>query len=369
MNIVVLSQNPMTKWSDYGKSLGHSVDVLNPNKLALSISSAKGHDKLYSEKVRILKKNVDVVVVRMGGAGLYSKHVLDHLTECFKTPATATATGIGICGNQFKTLQKLSNARIRTPRTYFMQRYEDLEMLVHQSGFSFPFIMKRISGSQGAGVFMIRDKKELKLLLRLTKNNKIGLIAQEFIPTTNTEGMKHTDIRIWVINGQVVAAMRRFAKAGDFRANASISGDAEKVHPTWDQKQMAINAAKAVGLEKGVCGVDIITNIETEKDYVIEVNSCPGTKYINKVSDKNMIHEVMDFAISIGHSTKRENKQTKITPVQSIFTEAEYNQKSWQFFESNVNNEQTVSQDVTESDKEFMRLRGYFTSFVNDKDL
>lgn len=74
---------------------------------------------------------------------------------------------------------------------------------------------------------------------------------QEFVKEADGK-----DIRCFVIDDKVVASMRAVAPVGDFRANIHRGGSATEVKITAEERKIAIQSAKIVGLK--VAGVDII---------------------------------------------------------------------------------------------------------------
>jgi ribosomal protein S6--L-glutamate ligase len=87
-----------------------------------------------------------------------------------------------------------------------------------------------------------------------------------------------------VVDGKVVASMRREAQTGDFRSNLHRGGTARSVRITKEERDAAIRAAKILGLE--VAGVDLLRSNSGPK--VLEVNSSPGLQGIESVSNKDI---------------------------------------------------------------------------------
>ena len=88
------------------------------------------------------------------------------------------------------------------------------------------------------------------------------MIFQQYIECGNT------DLRLQVVGGKVVAAVKRRSLNGDFRANATLGGIMEKYLPTNEEISIAVEAAKAVNAD--FAGVDILPG---DKPYLCEVNS------------------------------------------------------------------------------------------------
>jgi len=91
----------------------------------------------------------------------------------------------------------------------------------------------------------------------------------------------------------ILGAMRRNKVEKDFRTNYSLGGTVEKVKITPEQEEIAIAAAKAIGCNW--CGVDIIVDKNTGKNYVLEVNSSPGTQGLKKATGIDVVADIVDF--------------------------------------------------------------------------
>ena len=111
-----------------------------------------------------------------------------------------------------------------------------------------------------------------------------NIIVQEFIKEANGK-----DLRLFVVDGKVVAAMQREAAPGEFRANIHMGGTASVVKITSDEKKIAIKAAKAMNLK--VAGVDIIRS--SKGPLLLEVNSSPGLEGIEGATQKDIAGEMI----------------------------------------------------------------------------
>jgi ribosomal protein S6--L-glutamate ligase len=87
--------------------------------------------------------------------------------------------------------------------------------------------------------------------------------------------------------------MRRNRVKKDFRTNYSLGGTVEKTKVTPEQEKIAIEAAKAVGCNW--CGVDIIVDKKTGKNYILEVNASPGTTGLKKATGVNVVKDIVEF--------------------------------------------------------------------------
>ena len=114
----------------------------------------------------------------------------------------------------------------------------------------------------------------------------VPFIIQEFIEESNG-----SDVRIIVIDGEVVAAMKRQSKDGDFRSNLHRGGSSEIIKLTPEEEHIAIKAAKALGL--GVCGVDLLQS--KNGPLVLEINSTPGLEGIETTTGINIAQKMISY--------------------------------------------------------------------------
>jgi ribosomal protein S6--L-glutamate ligase len=177
---------------------------------------------------------------------------------------------------------------IDTPITRIVSSQEKLEVVIDRIT-TFPVVIKTISGYGGAGVFKIDSVENLRPTLQTIWNisEDEEMLIQDFIESDG-------DIRIHVLGGEIIAAMKRVKPDDDFRSNYSLGGDIESVEITDKMKNMAILATKESGLSWS--GVDIIIDKKNNKPYMVEINGSPGTEGIDKVlKTKSTIDIVLEF--------------------------------------------------------------------------
>ena len=113
-----------------------------------------------------------------------------------------------------------------------------------------------------------------------------NILVQEFI-----EESRGTDIRCFVIGDKIVAAVKRQAKEGEFRANVHQGGKAVKVKLSPQERSIAIAAAKTMGLK--VAGVDLIRS--NHGPLVLEINSSPGLEGVEKATAVNVAGKIIEY--------------------------------------------------------------------------
>jgi ribosomal protein S6--L-glutamate ligase len=208
------------------------------------------------------------------------------------------------CSDKYRTILKMGDAGIPAPKTALIQSMDTVPYALEQLDNKFPMVVKTLHGSKGIGSIIVETERSLKSMLQLIWKieEDTELLIQKFIKSD-------FDLRIHVLNGEVIAAMKRFVIEDDFRSNYSQGGKVTKVKLTDDQTDIAIKAAKAVGAIWS--GVDIIS--DKSGDHVIEVNSSPGTAGIEKATGQNVVKTVLDFIIS--------GKNWFYTPIECGFIE------------------------------------------------
>lgn len=175
-----------------------------------------------------------------------------------------TSRAIELCDDKMKTYVALSNSGVKIPDTLSSplnyakktdELYKDIEKIL-----GYPVVVKEVFGSMGKGVYLAKNHSEL-LALR-EKLLSTPHLYQKFV------GNGGQDIRVIVIGGKAVGAMRRINDC-DFRSNLQLGGRGEKFPLTNDVKELAENAAKVLNLD--YCGVDVLQ--DGDEKFVCEVNS------------------------------------------------------------------------------------------------
>jgi ribosomal protein S6--L-glutamate ligase len=158
-----------------------------------------------------------------------------------------------------------------------------------------------LEGTQGLGVVLAESKKVAKSVIEAFHGLHARIIVQEFIKEA-----KGADIRAFVVNGEVVGAMRRQAKEGEFRSNLHRGGTAQVVKLDRKEKHAAITAAKKMGL--GVAGVDMLPS--SRGPLILEVNSSPGLEGIEGATKVDIAGKIYSFIEK--NATKNKIQKDKI---------------------------------------------------------
>jgi ribosomal protein S6--L-glutamate ligase len=203
--------------------------------------------------------------------------------EALKVYSLNSANAITQSRDKLFSLQLLLNSGIGIPTTGFANSPLDTNDLIKMVGGS-PLIVKLLEGTQGKGVVLAETKKAAESVINAFKSVNANILVQEFIKEANGK-----DLRLFVIDGKVVATIQREAMPGEFRANIHLGGTASIIKATPEEKKIAIKAAKAMDLK--VAGVDIIRS--SKGPLLLEVNSSPGLEGIEGATNKDIAGEMI----------------------------------------------------------------------------
>lgn len=318
MNILILTTNingGATKdLKKKAEEKGHTVRLAEPKDLYCYVSDLNGNDTLYDKDERITALSFDVVIPRLSGNGTDTGITcLRHIAENMSKPSTNNVGGIMIARDKFWTCQVLSKAKIKLPKTIFAGSPQNPQFLIDKVG-GLPCVVKTIQGSQGYGVSILETKLSANTTLQTMYSNDLHIHLQQFLEANNK------DIRAFVVDGVVVAAMERTANKGDFRANLSQGGSGKKIDLTPEENQTAIDSAQALGL--GVAGVDIM-RLTNGTFKVIEVNSNPGFG-IAEVTGVNVALKIIEYAESLVNGKPKEKELNANYHFTGNFVETKY---------------------------------------------
>ena len=112
------------------------------------------------------------------------------------------------------------------------------------------------------------------------------VIVQQFVKEAGG-----ADVRVFVVDGVVVGAMKRQGKEGEFRSNLHRGGSATIIELSEDEEAAALKAAKVLGL--GIAGVDLLQS--NSGPMIMEVNSSPGLEGIEAATGKNIAATIIKY--------------------------------------------------------------------------
>ena len=197
---------------------------------------------------------------------------------------------INICADKYRTSLRLADYGLTEPKTILINDPEKSVELVEEAGLKFPIILKTLRGSKGVGVLFVDTEKGLDSIVQLIhkQDEDTDLLAQQYIKTDY-------DVRVHVLGGKVIAAMKRPVIEGDFRSNVSQGSVPKKIELTELEIEESLRAAKAVNGHWSAVDFIPSKNREKEPPFMLEVNSSPGTEGIEDATKLNISNIVISY--------------------------------------------------------------------------
>ncbi len=259
------------------------IRVVNPNDVDIFVDRDDRKSIIVGGKPRALP---DFVIPRTGsGTTYFIKAIIRHLERLGVTLINGS-NAIDTVKDKLYTQQVLGESNLPVPKTLLVRHPIKLEWV--EKNLTFPVIIKTLSGSFGAGVFMAEDKKQFKQLLKMAEITKksYNIIVQEFI-----KGSWGKDLRVFVLNGKVVGCMMRQAVDDDFRANITRGGEGIPYQIDENIEWLGGESARLLGLD--IAGVDLLFDNGGYK--ICEVNSSPGFEGMDKFTHTNIAEDIVNF--------------------------------------------------------------------------
>ncbi len=301
MKIAVLSRNPKLfstrRLMEEIQKAGHEAMVVDHSLCDLIIEQ-EGPSIIYKGQ-RL--QGVAAIIPRIGASVTFYGTAVVRQFELMGSFSAVTSQAIVRSRDKLRSLQILSKNGLGMPKTAFTNFSKGGEkQLIEQVGGA-PVIIKLLEGTQGLGVVLAETKKAAQSVVEAFHGLKARIIVQEYIKEA-----KGADIRAFVVNGKVVGAMKRQGAEGEFRSNLHRGGVATVIKLSRAEKQAAINAARALGLD--VAGVDMLQS--ARGPLVLEVNSSPGLEGIEGATGVNVAAEIIRFVVeSVVKKTSKREKQ------------------------------------------------------------
>ncbi|MEP2025534.1 MAG: 30S ribosomal protein S6--L-glutamate ligase [Reichenbachiella sp.] len=294
MKIAVLSRNPnlysTKRLLEAIEQRGHEALIIDHLKCDIIIDD--DGPSLYYQGKKI--KDIDAVIPRIGASVTFYGTAVVRQFEMMKVFSAVSSLAITRSRDKLRSLQILSRSGVNMPKTAFTNFSKEENDTLELVG-NAPVVIKLLEGTQGLGVVLAESKKAAKSVVEAFEGLKARVILQEFI-----EESGGADIRAFVVNGEVVGAMKRQGKEGEFRSNLHRGGSANIIKLKRAEKTAALKAAEAMGLK--IAGVDMLQS--KRGPLILEVNSSPGLEGIEKATGVDIAGKIIEY-IESGMSKKR----------------------------------------------------------------
>jgi len=244
-------------------------------KAILNAVSDLGHTPVWLRKENLkiemtrngprIEPEVDVVVNRL----LLSKSrkpiellgIANAVSAC--TPVLNEPDSVATALNKIASVASISGVpKADIPKTVFSS-LEDMESFVSDNGSA---VYKKAVGTHGDATYAVEDGEALFSDI----GGEFGLV-QERIDQNNIP----SDVRVYVVGGEIIAAMKREAAEGEWKTNIAKGGNGVQVELPWDVEDAVKTVCKDHGLD--YAGVDIMEDGDGNWKF-LEVNPTAGFK-------------------------------------------------------------------------------------------
>lgn len=285
MKIAILSRSPKSystgRLVEAGIARGHEIVVLDHLQCVLVIEQGRPHIYYKNKEVT----GVDAVIPRIGASVTFYGAAVVRQFEMMKIFTAVESQALVRSRDKLRCLQLLAKAGIPIPKSAFAYSPKNVDDVIDQVG-GIPVIIKLLEGTQGLGVILAETRISAKSVIEAFLDVEVNILVQEFVK--EAEG---ADVRVFVVDGQVVGAMRRKGAEGDFRSNLHRGGTSEVVKLTATEKAMAVKSVRHLGL--GIAGVDML---QSKRGYVVnEINSSPGLEGIEKATGNDIAGKIIEY--------------------------------------------------------------------------
>lgn len=285
MNIAILSRNPALystqSLARAARRKNHFVRIIDYQNCDLIIEDGRLIISYHGQEL----KDIDAIIPRIGASYTnYGAAVIRQFEEK-NIFTTLSSDALLKARDKLSCLQLLASKGLSIPKTIVSNNYLIYDSLLNKFEQD-QVVIKLINGTHGIGVVLAENKNQAESILEAFNKNKQKSMMQEFIGEA-----KGSDVRIFVVDGEVVGSMKRTAKEGEFRSNLHRGGSS-KVEPiSKEEEKVALNAVKYLGLT--IAGVDMLRS--KRGPLILEVNASPGLEGIETTTQMDISGRIINF--------------------------------------------------------------------------
>lgn len=187
--------------------------------------------------------------------------------------------------DKYFTLTLAEDAGLPTPRTVVAERFDDAMAGYRELGGD--VVVKPLFGSEGRGIVRVSDEDSAHRVFKALELGNYVYYLQEYVPH-NCE-----DIRVFVLNGEAVAAMVR--RGRNWKTNIANGASSAPLVLDETLREMSVRATRALGAL--YAGIDILP-CEDGSYKLVEVNGIPGWRGLQSATGVNVPGLLIDHILS-----------------------------------------------------------------------
>ena len=274
MKICVLSRGPTlystSRIAQAGRRRQHDVRIVDPYNI--SFGTLDGELALHHPTVDL--STFDVIIPRIGASAMGFGLPIVQQFELAGFPVVNSSDSFVLSRDKIVAGQVLGAMGIPVPKTLSVRSPDEIDKAVERLGGA-PIVVKIHPGTQGVGVAICETARSARSTVEAFWSLNREVLLQEFIAEASG-----SDIRMFVVDGKVVGAMKRTAPSAEFRSNLHRGGTAESYEISDAMREVAVRSADAMDLL--VAGVDVLES--SKGPLVMEVNPSPGLQGIEEAT-------------------------------------------------------------------------------------
>ena len=260
---------------------GHEVEIID--HLSIDLLIKEGNLQVKSNGLPLGR--IDAIIPRIGSSVTTLGSSVIRQFELMGVFTATSSDALIRSRDKLSCLQHLAANHIAIPDTMIMN-YMQFNEHFFKAHMKLPVIIKLLDSTHGLGVMIANSAKSTETILETLYHLKEKAILQQFIRES-----AGTDIRVFVVDGNIVASMQRQATDGEFRSNLHRGGTSRMIRLTPQEQSLALRACEVLGL--GIAGVDILRG--DDRSYVLEVNASPGLEGIEGTTGVNVAARIVDY--------------------------------------------------------------------------
>ena len=288
MSILILSKKDEDEYENRRlvtslSDLGIPATIYHPDKFDVIVGKNTGYGIKYNGQEFDMPK---LVLTRTGSGTTEFITAIVRQFEEENVRCINSSLSVEIAKDKMRSHQLLASHGLPIPNTMLVRFPVEVDIVDNMIGW--PCIVKVISGSYGEGIYLCENKTSFKKMMEFVGNldtPKI-LLVQEYIDAKPGE-----DLRVFVIGGKVIGAMKRHAPEGDFRANISAGGRGEPFEVNGEIDYLAREAARICGLD--IAGIDLLFDKDGYK--ICEANSAPGFEGFENYCQVDIAGQIAEY--------------------------------------------------------------------------
>jgi len=285
MNIVILSRNQglysTQSLARAARLRHHYVRIIDYVNCDLVINEGILNINYHGQVL----KDIDAIIPRIGASWTSYGAAVIRQFEYLKIFSTLRSEALIKARNKLICSQILASHGIHLPKSIVSNNSYAYSALLNEFEGD-KVVIKLINSTHGVGVLLANKGIQAENILEaFTRSNQKSMI-QEYIAES-----KGADIRIFIVDDEIVGCMKRQAQSGEFRSNLHRGGSSTVEEITEEEAAIAIRAVQILGLK--VAGVDMLRS--NRGPLVLEVNASPGLEGIESTTGNDIAGQIINF--------------------------------------------------------------------------